>query len=186
MRTLKQFKSVYKETLSEMERIFDITINAPVKVRMVNAKKVNDSPSFNEFKPSPGFDIRVLGYATQRGKSFLLLVENGAPLWKMKSTLVHELTHIWQFINWDQHDNNPMYQSGRERDDIVEGMAVWTEVQYLMSMGKEEDSIRYRKNRELDKTEYGTGMVKYINKYPISKASSLKKRKTPFGKYPPL
>ena len=186
VKTGKQFRLVYEDTLSEMERIFGIQISTLIKVRMVNARKVNDGKTIEAFTPSPGFDSRVLGYATYKGKSYLLMVENGAPLWKMKATLVHELTHIWQFINWNTKENSPMDQSGRERDDLIEGMAVWAEVQYLMSMGRVEDAVRYRRNREQDKSEYGTGMMKYLAKYPVSKASSLSIKKTPFGHYPPL
>ena len=186
VRTVKQFKEVYRETLSEMERIFGIRIQVSIKVRMVNARKVNDHPSFKKYVPSPGFDPRVLGYACQKGDSYLIMVENGAPLWKMKSTLVHELTHIWQYTNWAGHESDLTGKSGMDRDVIVEGMAVWAEVQYLMSMGRTGDSVRYRKNREADKTEYGTGMIRYIKKYPIREAAVLKTRKTPFGKIPPL
>ncbi len=182
----KQFKKVYAQTLMEMEQIFGIDLNVPVKARMVNARKVNDGLPKVKYIPTPGMDGRVLGYASKRRRSYILKVENGAPLWKMKSTLAHELTHIWQYSNWTDGKGDIWSQSGKEHNEIIEGMAVWAEVQYLMSMGREEDAVRYMKNREREDSEYGIGMKRYIARYSISRTGRLINRKTPFREYPPL
>lgn len=185
VKSRRQFKKVYAETLEEMQQIFDIKIECPVKVRMVNARKVNDIPG-EKWEPTPRFDGRVLGYAQRSRDGYKLLVENGAPLWKMKSTLVHELTHIWQYINWEEAEMKKHFQNSDERDLNMEGMAVWTEVQYLISMGEKERAIRYKRNRDADPSVYGVGMKRFLSKYPIKEVSALKDKKTPFKKFPPL
>lgn len=180
VKTRKQFKKVYKETVNEMEQIFGIQLGDSIKVRMSNAKKVNDGFK-GTYQPSPRFDPRVLGYA----QGDTILVENGAPKWKMKSTLVHELAHIWQNRNWDDSYTRK-YASDESVQLSMEGMAVWTEIQYLMSMGEEERAIMYKRNRDADPTIYGEGMKKFLAQYPIRKHKTVNTKKTPFGKFPPL
>lgn len=180
IKTRKQFKKLYKETVKEMENIFDIKLDYKIKVRMASAKKVNEP--FGEYKPGPRFDCRVLGYASG-GKS--ILVENGAPKWKTKSTLVHELTHIWQHHNWDQEFLNK-YGQDKVSSITMEGMAVWAEIQYLISMGEKERAIRYKRNRDFDSSIYGVGMKKFLEKYPIKERVNVDRKKTPFGKFPKI
>jgi hypothetical protein len=185
VKSRKQFKQIYVETLEELERIFDIKIEVPIKVRMASAKKVNDIPNA-KWEPTPGFDGRVLGFAEKSSKGYRLLVENGAPKWKMKSTLAHELTHIWQYENWSDEKINKTFKNQDEILLNMEGMAVWTEIQYLVSMGEKEKAVRYKRNRDADSSVYGTGMKKFIAKYPIKEVSGMKNHKTPFKKFPPL
>lgn len=185
IKTKKQFKKIYEETLEEMESIFGITIDCKIKVRMTNARKVNDIPG-EKWKPGPGMDARVLGYAQKSTDGNKLLVENGAPKWKMKSTLVHELTHIWQFENWNDNQILKEFPTPEQRNLNMEGMAVWTEIQYLIAMGEKERAIRYKRNRDADPSVYGVGMKKFLAKYPIKEVSSMKDKPTPFKKFPPL
>ena len=185
IKTKKQFKKIYAETLMEMERIFGISIDCPIKVRMANAKKVNDIPNA-DFIPTPHADGRVLGYAEKSKDGYKLLVENGAPKWKMKSTLVHELSHIWQYLNWKDEEVQKKYPDETSRNTAYEGMAVWVELQYLMAMGQKERAIMYKRNRDVDPSVYGTGMKMFIDKYPIQEVSNLAQKKTPFHKFPPL
>lgn len=185
VKTQKQFKAVFKQTLEEMERIFGININCRIKVRMVNARKVNDIPGA-KYTPTPQFDCRVLGYAQRSREGYKLMVENGAPLWKMKSTLVHELCHIWQYLNWQDSDVSGAYPDKQTKDLAYEGMAVWTEIQYMMSMGEKERAIMYKRNRDRDPSVYGVGMKKFLAKYPVHGKSQVKTEKSPFGKFPPI
>jgi hypothetical protein len=177
VKTRKQFRAVYQETVQEMERIFGIQLDMPIKVRMGNAKKVNEG--LTDYHPIPQPDFRVLGYA--QGNT--ILVENGAPLWRMKSTLVHELTHVWQRNHW-----NAAYFDRYKTDEavaaMVEGMAVWAEIQYLLSMGEKERAIAYKRSRERETTAYGVGMQKFLRKYPPKEKATI--RHSPFGKFPPV
>ena len=182
VKSRRAFKKVYKETIEEMEKIFDIKIENKITVRMVNAKKVNDGFD-TPFVPSPGMDPRVLGYATQKNGKHIVMVENGAPRLTMKQTLVHELTHIWQHENWGDFK----YES-LDEISVVEGMAVWTEIQYLSAIGEPDKAKRYKINRSLDTTSpYGLGMTMYLKKYRIQETRPIDAKKTPFrAKYPPV
>ncbi len=65
-----------------MENLFQIHFDSKIKVRMVNAKKVNEGN--HPFIPTPGFDVRWVGYARQgRNGIHEIYCENGAPLWNI-------------------------------------------------------------------------------------------------------
>ena len=147
---------------------------------MANTKKVNEGTG-TVFTPSPELDYRTIGYAT--GRQNMVLVENGAPRLTMKQTLAHELTHIWQFENWPEFK----YDSVEEKS-IAEGMAVWAETQYLVSIGEPEAAKRYKISRCADKVSpYGIGLVKYLQKYKIQESKTIHPGKTPFyAEYPPV
>ena len=178
----RQFKKVYLETIKEMEDIFDIKIQKKIVVRMVNARKVNDGFD-TKFTPSPRQDMRILGYATEKKGKHYIEVENGAPKLKMKQTLVHELTHIWQHENWGDFKYSTL-----EEKSIVEGMAVWTEIQYLASINESDAAKRYKIARSYDKVSpYGIGMNKYLQTYRIQEKEHIDTSKTPFrSKFPPV
>lgn len=192
IRTVRKFRKVFKETLAEMEELYGIKFDMPIKVRMVSAGKVNDE--FNgktkipTYKPTSGFDPRILGFARSKGGKYTIMVEYGSPLWKAKATLVHELTHIWQYNNWDYDTKKWKLPNGITDTDVSEGMAVWSEIQYLTSMGQRETAVRYMRarEREIGSSPYGTGMQVYLNKYPIQDKSSIDKRKIPFAKKAPV
>lgn len=179
IRTRDQFKKVYRETVQEMQDIFGIQFPEHIRARMSNAKKVNEG--LTDYKPSPWCDPRVLGYASGN----TILVENGAPRWKMKSTLVHELTHVWQHGNWPS-DYFAKYGADENVTRMTEGMAVWVEVQYLLSMGEKERAIRYKRGREADSSVYGLGMKEFLKRYPAQEKKIIPRGRSPFGKFPPL
>ena len=147
---------------------------------MANTKKVNEELD-TVFVPSPGRDFRYLGYASSR--DHMIQVENGAPRLKMKLTLAHELTHIWQYENWPEFK----YDSVEEKS-ILEGMAVWAEVQFLVCIGETEAAKRLKICWSTDKVSpYGIGLVKYLQKYKIQESKTIHPEKTPFyAKYPPV
>ncbi len=99
------------------------------------------------------------------------------------ATIAHELTHIWQYQNWDEKMILSKY--GKQyRLEIYEGMAKWAEIQYLLYLNE----ISYAKRQEivtrLRDDEYGRGFIQYAKKYPL--AYRHEKNATPFGRIPPL
>lgn len=139
-----------------------------------------------DFKPTPEMDPRCVGYASPRKGKTVIYVENGSPLWNVKSTIVHEMTHAWQFEHWNSENVGPGYDNQETNLLLHEGMAVWTEVQYYVAMGEIERAIRYMRNRELEDNEYGIGMRLYLANYPIQQDSMLGTSKTPFNTLPPI
>ena len=45
--------------------------------------------------------LLILGVAINKKKKYSIILENGAPRISLIATFAHELTHIWQYTNWD-------------------------------------------------------------------------------------
>ncbi len=170
-----QFKKLYKQAHKRMEEIFGIKINTKISIRITNAQEIAKEGGY-EFTPTPGFDGRALGFAQQLGNGKTrIYLENGAPRLETEKTLVHELTHIWQFEN--------MGCLWQPKDLVaIEGMAVWTEAQYLICNDQKERAEAYVAARCTEETEYGAGMREYVKKYPLREGKKATKN-TPFS-YP--
>lgn len=100
------------------------------------------------FKPSPDFDARPVGIASEN----TIMVENGAPYSRTLSTIIHELTHIWQNknLNVDEMKNDAGLL-------LIEGHAVWSSIHVLdcLNIAKE-----YRDHYNYREDEYGQGLKK--------------------------
>ena len=139
---------------------------------MTNATEIAQETG-DYFIATKGFDPRTLGFARQSGNKRDLFLENGAPQVSMKMTLVHELSHMWQYENLpDLFDGAPL--------EHIEGMAVWTEAQYLYAIGLNERAEDYIQCRLHGGTEYGRGLAMYMHKFEFQH-DKVKRRKTPFG-----
>jgi hypothetical protein len=178
----EEFRNLYKSVLRNMEIYYGIKINVAIKVRMTDAKKIAKHCNI-EFVATPGYDGRVLGFAQKDKTGYTIYLENGSPRLAAIATLAHELTHIWQYLNWDQKEIAKKY--GKQNVlEVYEGMAKWAEIQYLMLMnevayGKREEIATRQRN-----DEYGHGFKIYAEKYPISYETQVKH--SPFMEKMPL
>jgi len=183
MKKIEQFTRLYENALRNMETFFGIRINAAIKVRMANAKKIAKLCG-EKFVPTPGFDGRVLAFAQKSSDGYTIYVENGAPKIAAVANIVHELTHIWQYLNWDDKKIRSHY-GNENRLLIYEGMAKWTEIQYLLFLNE----ISYAKRQEVytrwRNDEYGQGFIKYADQYPLVYGPGYRKT-SPFNKEWPL
>ena len=93
-------------------------------------------------------------------------------------TMAHEMTHIWQYLNWDYAKLLQKYGKEGVRD-IMEGMAMWSEIQYAYLIGETGAAKREEILTRLREDEYGRGFRKYVEKYPISPTTHLE-GPTPF------
>ncbi len=182
VRTGDEFKELYKNVLRNMETFYGIKLNVAIKVRMTDAKKI--ARHFGEkFVATPGFDGRTLGFAQKDKTGYCIYVENGSPKLAAMATIAHELTHIWQYLNWDDKAINDVYGKNNSLE-VYEGMAKWAEIQYLILLNE----IPYAKRQEiatrLRQDAYGQGFIKYAEKYPLS--YSTKVGNSPFNENPPL
>lgn len=182
VKTGDEFKELYKNVLRNMETFYGIKLNVAIKVRMTDAKKI--ARHFGEkFVATPGFDGRTLGFAQKDKNGYCIYVENGSPKLAAMATIAHELTHIWQYLNWDDKAINDVYGKNNSLE-VYEGMAKWAEIQYLILLNE----IPYAKRQEiatrLRQDAYGQGFIKYAEKYPLS--YSTKVGSTPFNENPPL
>jgi subtilisin family serine protease len=183
MKTVEQFTRLYENALRNMETFFGIRINVAIKVRMVDAKKIAKLCG-ERFIPTPGFDGRILAFAKRDSGGYTIYVENGAPKIAAVANIVHELTHIWQYINW----NRVKICSHYGKEDVLlvyEGMAKWAEIQYLFFLNE----VSYAKRQEIYTRGrfdvYGRGFVKYAEQYPLVLGPGYRKT-SPFNKEWPL
>ncbi len=177
VKTEKEFKQLYEDVMRNMKVFYGVVINEPVQIKMVNAKTLHRKLG-KRFVPTGNSDGRVLGVAIKDKEGYSILLENGSPRISATMTMVHEMTHIWQYLNWDAKKIKKLY--GKKLNlEIYEGMAKWSEVQYAylineFATGKREEIIS-----RMREDEYGRGFNMYTSVYPLSTTTSLKGA-TPF------
>jgi len=177
IKTEEEFKALFEDVKRNMESFFGIKINAGVRVEMVNSKNLHKRIG-KSFVPTPAGDGRVLGVAISDKNGFSLLIENGSPRISSMLTMAHELTHIWQYINWRENEISDKY--GKDAlDEIYEGMAKWVEVQYAYLINEPAVAKREEIRTAYRNDVYGKGFIRFCSVYPFS-TSSVLNGPTPF------
>lgn len=183
LQTHEQFVDEYQQVLRNMEMAFAITIPAPKIVKMVNARDIGRKTG-ETFVKTAHVDPRVLGYALKNKDGAELYIENGSPRMPAVLTMAHELTHIWQFKNWDVKQIEKAY-GARNRLAVYEGMATWVMIQYLLFTRDVEYANRQIEYLMARDDEYGDGFKVFVERYPLSFSGELDED-TPFHQELPL
>ena len=165
VRSAEEFEKILAASLKNMHTFFGVQIDKPVHIQMVNSRKLHRKLG-KTFIPTGSHDGRILGVAVRDRDGYSVLVENGAPRIQANMTLVHELTHIWQYLNWDAQEILRLYGKDQELE-VYEGMAKWVEIQYAYLIGESDAGKREEISSLLRNDEYGRGFIKYVKKYPI-------------------
>lgn len=171
------FRKIFADVKRNMESFFGIRINAGIKVEMVNSKTLHRRLG-HAFIPTPKSDGRVLGVAISDKNGYTLLVESGSPRMASMLTMAHELTHIWQYINWNDRAIRKKYGK-KMRLEIYEGMAKWVEIQYAYLINEPATAKREEILTSYRDDEYGHGFLRYRANYPFSMGTVITKP-TPF------
>ena len=177
IKTAEEFRRVFEDVKRNMESFYGIRINAGIKVEMVNSKKLHKRLG-KTFTPTPKSDGRVIGVAIKDRDGYTLMVENGAPRMSSMLTMAHELTHIWQYLNWNDRAIRKKYGK-KLRLEIYEGMAKWVEIQYAYLINEPAVAKREEIITSYRDDEYGRGFLRYLANYPFSTGTVITK-KTPF------
>lgn len=177
IKTGEEFRKVFYDVKRNMESFFGIKINAGIKVEMVNSRTLHKRLK-KAFIPTPKSDGRVLGVAINDKNGYTLLVENGSPRMASMLTIAHELTHIWQYINWNDKAIRKAYGK-KLRLEIYEGMAKWVEIQYAYLINEPATAKREEIMTFYRDDEYGRGFIRYRANYPFSTGTIITKV-TPF------
>ncbi len=93
----------------------------------------NDRNLYFSIGAHPAFLCPIHGEKDKTG--YTIYIENGSPKLAAISTLAHELTHIWQYLNWNDSELKKKYGSFAMLQ-IYEGMAKWVEIQYLIMINE--------------------------------------------------
>jgi len=183
IKTLKQFKEIFLDVLKNIEKFFGIKLEKSIHVKMTNAKKI--AKHFDkQFISTPRADARVLGFARKDFRGYTIYIENGSPKIATMATIAHELTHIWQYANWSNREIYAKY--GKQKaHEIYEGMAIWTEIQYLLYIKENDFANRLQVINSTRDDDYGKGFLVYLEKYPF-KDLKFRRTKSPFEKKTPI
>lgn len=166
IKTVEEFRKLFENVKKNMESLFGISINVAVRVEMVNSKTLHRRLG-KTFVPTSKSDARILGVAIKDKSGYSLLLESGSPRMSTIMTIVHELTHIWQYINWDEKTIAQKYGKGI-LIEVYEGMAKWVEVQYAYLINESTVAKREEISLMLRDDEYGHGYLRYRANYPLS------------------
>ena len=184
IKTENEFRELFEEVKRNIESFFGVRVNAGIRVEMVNSQTLHKKLG-QAFIPTSSNDGRILGVAIKKKDQYTLMIENGAPRLASMLTIAHELTHIWQYINWDDKRIKKKYGK-KMRLEIYEGMAKWVEIQYAYLINepgaakREEILTAYRND------EYGRGFLRYRENYPFSKGTFITGITPFFDKETPL
>ena len=177
IKTEGEFREIFNDVKRNMEAFFGITIDTGIRVEMVNAKTLHKRLG-ESYIPTPRQDGRTLGVAIPDKGQYKLYVENGSPRIPSMLTMAHELTHIWQFLNWDDKAIRKKY--GKQmRLEIYEGMAKWAEIQYAYLINETAAAKREEIITSFRSDVYGYGFLRYHANYPFSYGTVITKD-TPF------
>lgn len=177
VKSREDFRKIFEDVKRNMESFFGIRINVGIKVEMVNAKTLHKRLG-KAFVPTTESDGRIFGVAIKEKGSYSLLLENGSPRVLTMLTIAHELTHIWQYINWDDKAITKKYGK-KLRLQIYEGMAKWVEIQYAYLINEPVIAKREEIITTSRDDEYCRGFLRYRANYPLSLGTVITKR-TPF------
>lgn len=166
IKTGEEFISLYEDVKRNLEAFFGIRINVGLRVEMMNSRKLHRRVG-KTFVPTPKNDGRILGVAIKDKDGYTLCMENGAPRISAMLTIAHELTHIWQYINWDDRAITKKYGKNM-RIEVYEGMAKWVEIQYAYLINETATAKREEIITSYRDDEYGRGFLRYRNDYPLT------------------
>jgi hypothetical protein len=185
-----------------MENIFEINYPVAIAIHTTDAQKLAKQ-AHSVYSPSQQYAARVLGFAQFKSGEYTIFIENGCPKLVSLNIIAHEMTHIWQYINWNRNQMMAIYrQDTPERnavalDLVYEGMAVWTSIQILYSMGEtyfaEQQEQEYLSFDSYDKESmtvrrldaYGYGYYLYRKRFHIETTGEIPSF-SPFKSFPPI
>lgn len=177
VKTAEEFTEIFKEVMRNMEAFFGIQFKCGIHVEMTTAQKIQRRIN-EKFVPTAGFDARAVGLAVSDSAGYKILIESGAPRVSSIMTIAHELTHIWQYLNWDESHIHKKYGHSK-RKEIYEGMAKWVEIQYALLINEKDAAKRMEISTMRRQDEYGRGFLLYQEKYSFSEGNAISKP-TPF------
>lgn len=181
---VEEFKKIFGQVFEMVQNFYGIDYKAPINVKTTDAQTIAKGAG-SVYTPTTEVSSRVLGYAMKKGDVFSIVVENGSPRLATIDNMVHELTHIWQYLHWDERKIEEAYPDPAKRDVVYEGMAVWSSIQYLYLIGENSYAMQMELLQSKRTDAYGIGFNMYREKYPLIKDSSLV-RYSPFTIFPPL
>ena len=95
------------------------------------------------------------------------------------------MTHIWQYVNWDERQIHKLYPTPLLRDVVYEGMATWASIQMLYSLGETTYASQQEALMAAREDVYGVGFRFYRERYDLIRDEG-DVIISPFTTFPPL
>ncbi|MBQ9992116.1 MAG: hypothetical protein IJP33_01660 [Firmicutes bacterium] len=183
VKTKAEVEELCQRVIANMDNFFGATIDVPISVEVVDELKLKKKIGI-PLGTKDSQSMLILGVAINKNKKYKIILENGVPRISLIATFAHELTHIWQYMHWDNKKNFKECPKSK-RLLIYEGMAKWAEIQYLYLVGETNVAKREEYITRNRKDEYGLGFCLYENRYPLSR-EAMTCEETPFtpDRYP--
>lgn len=173
----EEIKTLFIQTVQYITDGYQISLPKNLHVRFQSAEAIAKAAGHVD-------GGRILGFYNSRNRQ--LWLEARGPKIAMQSTLIHELTHAWQFHNAEFSQNlkkllqkTPKKERDMLRLLILEGHAVYMEVETMRRMHEESYADRIHASYMQRTDEYGTG-YRLLRGYIIEK-SALGSHMTPFN-----
>ena len=178
-----EVEEICKRIITNLDTFFGATIDVPISIEVTEERKLKRKLGI-PLGTRDTQSMLILGVAINKKKKYSIILENGAPRISLIATFAHELTHIWQYIHWD--NNKKMRKCPKSnRLLIYEGMAKWVEIQYLYLVGETNVARREEHITRNRDDEYGIGFCLYEDRFPLSREAMFCEE-TPFtpNRYP--
>jgi hypothetical protein len=146
--SVRELRQVFEEARQFLVRELGQQLRRGIQVEFASANRVQEAAG-RSFLPTAEFDARALGAARRRDGEFDILIEQGHPRHRTLGTIVHELTHIWQYSYLD-------YERMKAEHGLllIEGLAQWAELTCLERRGL---APEYREQEANRSDVYGHG-----------------------------
>lgn len=178
---VSEFRKLFRIVKKQFETVYRVRINIPIHIYLTTAEEIA-AETGETFVPTPGFDPRSVGFARhiQDGdkNEYSIYIEKSSPRDSATATIAHELTHIWQYLNWDMEALRAL--GDIEYSERMEGMATWSEIQFMYAIGRYKYATRLAVTNRKRFDVYGRGLVRYEKSYPLATDGNIKK--SPFKK----
>jgi len=187
---VSEFRTLFRNTEMMMENLYEIHFPVAIAVRTTDARTIARHTG-RVFRPTTRVTARVLGFAQRKNGKYSLFIENGSPRLAAIDTTTHELTHIWQYLNWKDSQIYSIYRQSKPaytrmaRDILYEGMAMWSAIQMLYCMGETAYARQQEMLAEARTDIYGIGFRLYRDRYGLVRGGN-EPALTPFASFPPL
>ena len=170
-----RFYQLYDKVYKKMMLCFNINFEKQPILSMYNTRLIARMAG-KRFVPTPGFDNRAVAVAVRKKilGNYVICLESHTPEIDAIEFIVHELTHVWQYINWDWTKGEKMF--GKEDFPIVyEGMAVWASIQFMLFFLGEKRAKKALSKWLKTENDYGWGLYNYLKHYSfVGNPSDLK------------
>lgn len=145
-----EINQMYFETVRALQEGYNIKLRGNIHLRMQSANAIRIECSKGRATPIQG---RVLGF--YRPRTHELWIESQGPRNAVRATMIHELSHSWQFDNMD-------VQKLQKLDPtlaliLLEGHTSFMEVDAMIRLGEEEYAKHVHEELMRRNDEYGIG-----------------------------